>query len=181
MSESPQKSLHMIDSKFVKHDLHCLTTDLERRLDQPCWAARPAVTRPGCPRGSRGRWVTTRPAGSAPAAMAPEADKGLRHVTQATALERNCHRARIIPDVQFREPIPIPTLQRQHSTISCGDPSLAVLPDQSPNAALLWRMQRHTCTDGHCLTHALPPPPPKTYSYSPSLITQYTAKAVITH
>lgn len=92
MSESPQKSLHVIGSKFVKHNLSCLPIDVRRGLNQTFWAMRPAVTRLGCPLGEQREvsyhqtsWVCT-------TAMGPEADKGLGHVTWATASERNCSR-----------------------------------------------------------------------------------------
>lgn len=106
MSESPQKSLRVIGSKSVKHDSSCLPGDVRRGLYQTCWATRPAVTRLGCPLGEQREvtyhqtsWVCT-------TFMGPEADRGLGHVTWATASERNCSRTRSVLDIQFRELTP---------------------------------------------------------------------------
>lgn len=80
---------------------------MERGLHQTLWAARPTVTRPGCPLGEQ-REMSYPQTSSAPAAMAPEADKGLAHVTWAGAQGRNCSRAQMVPSVQFRELTPNP-------------------------------------------------------------------------
>lgn len=104
----------------MKPGLYCLTTSMGRGLSQT------AVTRPGCPRW--GQWEVSYPQTS----WVSDQTRGLNRwpgsrPQKGTSAELELYR-------MFGSGSPNPDPSEMASTISCGVPSQAVLPDKATRA-----------------------------------------------
>lgn len=147
MSKSPQKSLRIIGSKFVRHwfllphNIHG-----KRAPCDPLWPGLAVLCR------TEGRGVT----------HSPWADQGLAHWPGSLPWKGSAAELGLSGMFSSRsQPLTL-RLQGQHGTISHGLPGRVGPPLQSTcagkaEAALLWRPRCHVRTRGHFPTPALLP------------------------